>query len=81
MSKAMRRSVKDPSPKEQDAAEAKAGLERTGMSNAETAQYIAEFSAELAYLARESKLDLLAYLLDMARLEAIRSLQAEQKDR
>jgi hypothetical protein len=76
MSKAMRRSVKDPSPKEQDAPGAAAG-----MSNAETAQYIAEFSAELAYLARESKLDLLAYLLDMARLEAIRSLQAEQKNR
>ena len=81
MSKAMRRSVKDPSPKEQDAAEAKAGPNKAAMSNAETAQYIAEFSAELAYLARESKLDLLAYLLDMARLEAIRSLQAEQKDR
>ena len=81
MSKAMRRSVKDPSPKEQDATETKAGPQRAGMSNAETAQYIAEFSAELAYLARESKLDLLAYLLDMARLEAIRSLQAEQKDR
>jgi hypothetical protein len=76
MSKAMRRSVKDPSPKEQDAAAAKAG-----MSIAETSQYIAEFSAELSYLARESKLDLLAYLLDMARLEAIRSLQTEQKDK
>lgn len=81
MSKAMRRSVKDPSPKEQDAAEAKAGLNKAGMSTAETAQYIAEFSAELAYLAREAKLDLLAYLLDMARLEAIRSFQAEQKDK
>jgi hypothetical protein len=51
------------------------------MSIAETSQYIAEFSAELSYLARESKLDLLAYLLDMARLEAIRSLQTEQKDK
>ncbi len=81
MSKAMRRSVKDPSPKEQDAAAAKAGLDKVGMSTAETAQYIAEFSAELAYLAREAKLDLLAYLLDMARLESIRSLQAGPKDK
>ena len=80
MSKAMRRSVKDPSPKEQDAAEKKAGLIKAGMSTAETAQYIAEFSAELSYLAREAKLDLLAYLLDMARLEAIRSLQTGQKE-
>jgi hypothetical protein len=81
MSKAIRRSVKDQSPKEQDAAGEKAGPARGGMSTAETAQYIAEFSAELAYLARESKLDLLAYLLDMARLEAIRGVQTEPKDR
>ncbi len=81
MSKAMRRSVKDPPPNEQDAAGAEAGLDKVGMSTAETAQYIAEFSAELAYLAREAKLDLLAYLLDMARLESIRSLQAGPKDK
>jgi hypothetical protein len=56
-------------------------LDKVGMSTAETAQYIAEFSAELAYLAREAKLDLLAYLLDMARLESIRSLQAGPKDK
>jgi hypothetical protein len=42
----------------------------TKLSPDETARYIAEFSAELSYLARRSKLDLLAYLLDMARLEA-----------
>jgi hypothetical protein len=81
MSKAMRRSAKDPSPKEQDTAGEQVGSAVADMSSAETAQYIAEFSAELAYLARESKLDLLAYLLDMARLEAIRSVQAGQKDR
>ena len=40
------------------------------MSPAEAAQYISEFSAELASLAREANLDLLAYMLDMARLEA-----------
>jgi hypothetical protein len=45
-------------------------LMTTRLSPEETARYIAEFSAELSYLARRSKLDLLAYLLDMARLEA-----------
>lgn len=40
------------------------------MSAAEAAEYIADFSAELALLAREANLDLLAYMLDMARLEA-----------
>ncbi|WP_262028865.1 hypothetical protein [Microvirga sp. Mcv34] len=50
------------------------------MSTQETAQYISEFSAELSSLARETKLDLLAYLLDMARLEAIRALQAADRD-
>lgn len=42
----------------------------------ETARYIAEFTAELAYLAQQAELDLLAYLLDMARLEATRSTQS-----
>ncbi|MBB4041664.1 hypothetical protein GGR34_003342 [Microvirga flocculans] len=51
-----------------------------GMSPLETAGYIAEFSAELSYLARQSKLDLLAYLLDMARLEAIRAVRMDTKD-
>ncbi|MBF9234058.1 hypothetical protein I2H38_11770 [Microvirga sp. BT350] len=46
-------------------------------SPVEVAQYIAEFTAELSYLARKGRLDLLAYLLDMARLEAIRTVQAE----
>jgi hypothetical protein len=81
MSKAMRRSAKDPSPKQQGTVGEQVGSAVADMSSAETAQYIAEFSAELAYLARESKLDLLAYLLDMARLEASRSVQAGQKDR
>ena len=39
-------------------------------SAAETAGYIAEMAAELCILARQSRLDLLAYLLDMAQLEA-----------
>jgi len=57
-----------------------ADLRRAGMSAAETAQYISEFSGELSFLAREAKLDLLAYLLDMARLEAMRTLQGADKD-
>jgi hypothetical protein len=38
----------------------------------EAARYIAEFTAELSIVARGAKLELLAYLLDMARLEATR---------
>jgi hypothetical protein len=50
------------------------------MSPLETAQYMAEFWAELSYFARKANLDLLAYLLDMARLEAIRTVQSGDKD-
>ena len=39
-------------------------------SRAETAAYIADLSAHLATLARRQGFDALAYLLDMARLEA-----------
>ncbi|MCB8820994.1 hypothetical protein [Microvirga rosea] len=52
-----------------------------GSSLVETAQYIAEFTAELSFLARRSNLDLLAYLLDMARLEATRSVQSSKRER
>jgi hypothetical protein len=41
-------------------------------SAAEAARYIAEFTAELSSLAKQSGLDLLAYLLDLAHLEATR---------
>jgi hypothetical protein len=43
---------------------------------AEAARYIAEFAAELSVLARHARLDLLAYLLDMARLEATKAQRA-----
>ena len=43
---------------------------------ADTASYIADLVDELAALARASKLDLLAYLLDIARLEADATAQA-----
>jgi hypothetical protein len=39
----------------------------------EAARYIAEFTAELSAIAKHSGLDLLAYLLDMAHLEATRA--------
>lgn len=41
----------------------------------ESAQYIAQMSAELATMARNVNLDLLAYFLDMARLEATSSMR------
>lgn len=79
MTKALRRPGKAPSSK--DLSEAENNIRPgSAMSAAETAQYVAEFSAELSYLARKANLDLLAYLLDMARLEAIRTVQTDTKD-
>lgn len=69
-----------PSPHDEpDLADVTDGRAGSSMSTVETAQYIAEFTAELSYLARQSKLDLLAYLLDMARLEAGRAIQADKR--
>lgn len=39
-------------------------------SGSQSAEYIAQLTDELAKLARRSRLDLLAYLLDIASLEA-----------
>ena len=39
-------------------------------SRSDTARYIEEMAGELSHLARSSNLELLAYLLDIARLEA-----------
>jgi hypothetical protein len=50
--------------------ESAAGRGWTCPTATETARYIAEFSAELAALARQARLDDLACFLDMARLEA-----------
>src|SRR5574337_540517 len=44
----------------------------------ETARYVADMIGSLASIAREAKLDLLAYLLDMARVEA--EMQARQTE-
>jgi hypothetical protein len=86
MSKATRPSVKASSTKEQQAMEDTAGPDRAGQgevtaSAAETVQYIAEFTAELSFLARQSRLNLLAYLLDVARLEAIRTIRSNDRKR
>jgi hypothetical protein len=82
MSKPPTRILNAPSPHdEQDPIEVMNGHSASSMSTAETARYIAEFTAELSYLARQSKLDLLAYLLDMARLEAGRAIQARKRSK
>jgi hypothetical protein len=44
----------------------------------DSARYIADMIASLAYIARDAKLDLLTYLLDMARVEA--EMQARQSE-
>jgi hypothetical protein len=41
----------------------------------ESARYIAQMSTELASMARASRLELLAYFLEMARMEAISSVR------
>ncbi len=79
MSKPPRRVHAAPSPHDQEADAPAGGVRQDGMSALETAQYIAEFTAELSYLARQTRLDLLAYILDMARLEAARVVQAGKR--
>lgn len=53
-----------------------AGPDREPVSPEEVARYIAQFSAELSSLAKDVDFSLLAYLLDMARLEAMQIAQA-----
>ena len=67
--------AKPPRPPKQPAVAEPFGgpSERASSTTApEVARYIAGFTLELSSLAKEAKLDLLAYLLDMARLEADR---------
>lgn len=47
-------------------------------SEEDTARYIADMIASLATIARQAKLDLLTYLLDMARVEA--EMQARRSE-
>lgn len=55
-------------------------LWREPSSRAEAARYLAEFAGELCSLAKQSRFDLLAYMLDMARMEATR-MEEEIKER
>jgi len=80
MSKAVKHPSKAKASQEQPVGPGSVPSPRSGASTGETAKYIAEFSAELSYLAQQAKLDLLAYLLDMARLEAIRAVQSNHKE-
>jgi hypothetical protein len=52
--------------------------ELTAVSSEETARYIADMVGALAAMAGRAKLDLLTYLLNMARVEA--ELQARQTE-
>jgi hypothetical protein len=56
--------------------------ERPSASSQETARFIADMSNELSVIARKAGLEVLAYLLDMVRLEAEEIAQKEkaQKD-
>ena len=47
---------------------------------AEAARYIGAFALELSSLAKRSRLDFLAYLLDMARIEAERIGSRDRQD-
>ena len=48
---------------------------RDDASARETARYIADLAAAMSVLARRSRLDVVAYLLDLARLEAEETVQ------
>jgi hypothetical protein len=47
----------------------------TGPESTETARYIADLTAELVKIARGSGYDVIAYLLELARLEAEETAQ------
>ncbi|MGP9821794.1 hypothetical protein ACTZWW_17385 [Salinarimonas sp. NSM] len=49
------------------------------LSREEAARYIGAITAELGEIARRSDLDLLAYFLEMARMEAQELVKAERK--
>jgi hypothetical protein len=50
------------------------------MGPAEAARYVEAFALELSSLAKRSRLDFLAYLLDMARIEAERCGRRDGQD-
>lgn len=55
------------------------GAELTVSGRSATASYVAAISADLAAMARRDKLDTLAYLLDMVRLEAEATAQGSER--
>lgn len=66
----------------EEAASASAGAEPPSSPSAqEAAGYVAELTSELANLARGVRLDFLAYLLDVAQLEAANRARAERPTR
>ena len=73
----MRKPVSRPHPSGEKTSEpmtatSQAVLWREPATRAEAARYLAEFTGELSSLAKQSRFDLLAYMLDMARMEATR---------
>jgi len=50
------------------------------MTSIEAARYIEAFALELSSIAKRSRLDFLAYLLDMARIEAERCASRDRRD-
>ena len=57
-----------------------AGPDQPAMLPADAARYIEAFALELSSLAKRSHLDFLAYLLDMARIEAERCGQRDGRE-
>lgn len=53
----------------------------TNESRAEAAAYIADLTRDLTIVARRHSLDLLAYLLEMAKLEAENQAQPKNRER
>jgi len=70
MAKSPSRPSKPSAAEDTEGAERGDGSGRAGLTATETARYIAEFSAELAALALQSRLEAVAMFLEMARLEA-----------
>ena len=56
------------------------GQAPSAMGPAEAARYIEAFNLELSALAKRSRLEFVAYLLDMARIEAERCGRREGQD-
>ena len=67
-------------PAEKDGETRGAGQDQPAMLPADAARYIEAFALELSSLAKRSRLDFLAYLLDMAHIEAERCGQRDGRE-